>query len=403
MMEGEFAKRCIANSVPEKTAKEVYEMIKKFAEYGFNKSHSACYARIAYETAYLKTHFPECFMAANCTINADNKNKLIPCLSEIKNMQIPLLPPLLNKSKAKFSVENNDGKLAIRYGFNGIEGVGVDVANHIESFKNSQTFFDFLKVFPGIRVNTLVNMINGGVFDIWGSRKNMCGIAPSIIETLKYHKKIKSIYHSSILDDLCGEEYYDDIEYSLQEKINKEKSAIHCCLHGHPLDSIRNLITGYDKMICDIYEMEDDEEASVLCYVKDVHMITTAKGDRMAFVTVEDEYDEIETVVFPKTFAAIEHILKEESMLIMSGRIQKKDEKTSFIVNTAKLALSTKLVLYVEEKSFTKIEDDIKKHNGIAEIISVNTENKTFQKKDYCVDYQYATQLFTLKDVSFYS
>ena len=191
MMEEEFSKRCQDNGVPEKTAKEVYAMIKKFAEYGFNKSHSAAYAMISYQTAYLKAHYPECFMAANCTINADDKDKLIPCLGEIRNLGIEILPPSLQKSSSQFSIEKHDGKYAIRYGLNGIEGIGKDVANLITSLKKSPSLYEFIDKMPTIRTNQLSNLINGGVFDNWGVRKEMNEIVPSILETVKYHHKIQ--------------------------------------------------------------------------------------------------------------------------------------------------------------------------------------------------------------------
>lgn len=216
MMEEEFSKRCQDNGVPEKTAKEVYAMIKKFAEYGFNKSHSAAYAMISYQTAYLKAHYPECFMAANCTINADDKDKLIPCLGEIRNLGIEILPPSLQKSSSQFSIEKHEGRYAIRYGLNGIEGIGEDVAKLITSLKKSPSLYEFIDKMPTIRTNQLSNLINGGVFDNWGVRKEMNEIVPSILETVKYHHKIQAIYGSTILDDVIGEDRYDGVEYGLR-------------------------------------------------------------------------------------------------------------------------------------------------------------------------------------------
>ena len=291
-MEEEFSKRCVDNGVPEKTAKEVYAMIKKFAEYGFNKSHSAAYALIAYETAYLKAYYPVEFMAANCTINSDNKDKLISCLAEIKAMGIEILPPSIRFSQTKFTVEKSEGQSAIRYGYIGIDGIGEDIAKTIETLSNCETFYDFISQCPNIRNNQITNLIYSGTFDIFGCRKKMREIAPSILETVKYHNQIKSIYKSSILDGLSGEEFYDGTEYGFKEKLDNEKRVLHCCISGHPLEQIRGVLKGYDTLISDIQDLNDGDDIQILCQINSIQQIFTKKsGEPMAFLKIEDEYD----------------------------------------------------------------------------------------------------------------
>ena len=284
-MEEEFSKRCVDNGVPEKTAKEVYAMIKKFAEYGFNKSHSAAYALIAYETAYLKAYYPVEFMAANCTINSDNKDKLISCLAEIKAMGIEILPPSIRFSQTKFTVEKSEGQSAIRYGYIGIDGIGEDIAKTIETLSNCETFYDFISQCPNIRNNQITNLIYSGTFDIFGCRKKMREIAPSILETVKYHNQIKSIYKSSILDGLSGEEFYDGTEYGFKEKLDNEKRVLHCCISGHPLEQIRGVLKGYDTLISDIQDLNDGDDIQILCQINSIQQIFTKKsGEPMAFL-----------------------------------------------------------------------------------------------------------------------
>lgn len=299
-MEEEFSKRCVDNGVPEKTAKEVYAMIKKFAEYGFNKSHSAAYALIAYETAYLKAYYPVEFMAANCTINSDNKDKLISCLAEIKAMGIEILPPSIRFSQTKFTVEKSEGQSAIRYGYIGIDGIGEDIAKTIETLSNCETFYDFISQCPNIRNNQITNLIYSGTFDIFGCRKKMREIAPSILETVKYHNQIKSIYKSSILDGLSGEEFYDGTEYGFKEKLDNEKRVLHCCISGHPLEQIRGVLKGYDTLISDIQDLNDGDDIQILCQINSIQQIFTKKsGEPMAFLKIEDEYDFCEAIIFP--------------------------------------------------------------------------------------------------------
>lgn len=405
MMEEEFSKRCQDNGVPEKTAKEVYQMIKKFAEYGFNKSHSAAYAMISYQTAYLKAHYPECFMAANCTINADDKDKLIPCLGEIRNLGIEILPPSLQKSSSQFSIEKHEGKYAIRYGLNGIEGIGEDVANLITSLKKSPSLYEFIDKMPTIRTNQLSNLINGGVFDNWGVRKEMNEIVPSILETVKYHHKIQAIYGSTILDDVIGEDRYDGVEYGLQEKMNLERKAIHICLNGHPLEQIRPVLKVYQDTIHDIMQMDDDIDVQILCQIDDIQKITTKKGDDMCFLTLGDEFDSIEGVVFPKTYEGISHLLNEEEIVVVSGKIQKREENgettVNIIVNAMKKALDRKLRIYLDSDTLSQIKDDIIVKNGLSEVISVDTIHHTIHKEDFYVDYMKTTEYLINNKIPF--
>lgn len=405
MMEEEFSKRCQDNGVPEKTAKEVYAMIKKFAEYGFNKSHSAAYAMISYQTAYLKAHYPECFMAANCTINADDKDKLIPCLGEIRNLGIEILPPTLQDSLSQFSIEKHEGRYAIRYGLNGIEGIGEDVAKLITSLKHSPSLYEFIDKFPTIRTNQLSNLINGGVFDKWGVRKEMNEIVPSILETVKYHHKISSIYGKTILDDIIGEDSYEGIEYGLQEKMNLERKAIHICLNGHPLEQIRPVLKVYQDTIHDLMDMDDETDVQILCQIDDIQKITTKKGDDMCFLTLGDEFDAIEGVVFPKTYEGIEHLINEEEIVIVSGRIQKKEDNgeisTNLIINAMKKALDRKLRIYIYKDTLSQIKADIAQKNGLSEVISVDSKNLSVHKEDFYVDYMKTTEYLIQNKIPF--
>lgn len=405
MMEEEFANRCQDNGVPIKIAKEVYAMIKKFAEYGFNKSHSAAYAMISYQTAYLKAHYPECFLAANCTINADDKDKLIPCLGEIRNLGIEILPPTLQNSFSHFSIEKKDGKFAVRYGLNGIEGIGEDVAKLITTLKDSSTLYEFMDKVPSIRTNQMANLINGGVFDKWGVRKVMLETVPKILETVKYHHKISSIYGKSILDDIIGEDVYEGIEYGLQEKMNLERKAVHICLNGHPLEQIRPVLKVYQSSINEIKLQEDETDVQILCTIDEIQKITTKKGDAMGFVTFGDEFDSIEGVVFPKVFEGIEHLLNEEEIVIVSGKIQKKEENgeetVNLIVNAMKKALDKKLRIYIDKNILKEIKNDIIADNGLSEIISVDTKHFQVHQEDYYVDYMKTTEYLIKNKIPF--
>lgn len=393
-METEFTNRCILNGIAEKTAKEVYAMIKKFAQYGFNKSHSAAYANLAYETAYLKAHYPECFMAANCTINSDDKKKLIPCLAEAKLLGIEILPPSLQHSKPFFTIEKNEGEyfdFAIRYGLAGLDGIGEEVARTVESLNDSPTFLDFIKNYSNIRANQLTNLIYAGVFDSFGCRKKMKELSSSMLEAMKYYHKIVSIYGSSLLEDLTDDEVYEGIEYGIQEKIDNERKAVHICLSGHILEQIRPIIN-ISTDLSQIYELEDDEEVELLIQVKEINEFITKKGQKMAFLKVEDEFHSSEAVVFPKTYEGIEHLLLPNATLIMTGKVQVREEDNgeetrTLIVNTVKKAFQKPIRIYLEIEDVTKNYKTLIKNNGLAEVIAIDTTNKECVKQDFYVDY----------------
>lgn len=230
-----------------------------------------------------------------------------------------------------------------------------------------------------------------------GSRKLMSETSSKIIETVKFHNKINKVYKSSFLDNLCGEERYDGVEYGFKEKIQREKDAIHCCLHGHPLEAVRAVIKGYETIITDLSNKNNDEEVQILCQINDVKKITTKKCDTMAFVKIEDEYSSCAAILFPKAYEALKELIKEDELLILSGNLQLKEDKgqnsLSIIINTAKKALDNALRFYIDKNDLNQIESELIQYNGIAEIIEVDSKNLSVKKKDYCVDYTKALEI----------
>lgn len=420
-MRVEFTDRCVKRGIPEDTATSVYDMIEKFASYGFNKSHSDCYARIAYETAYLKAHYPECFMCANLTINADDKKKLLTTLMECRNMNIKILPPSIQKSSAIFKVEPysiqiKNGlkrkKLGIRYGLAGIDRIGMDMAEGIEC-NNSPTLFDFVNDNPQVRKNQLENLIFAGALDEFGSRREMVEMLPSMRDFIKRKQLINSIYGSSILDKVIGEDSYDGFEYSLMDKMNREKNVINISLSGHTLDYVRPLDVKYQQ--CDkiphLLSMKNGDEVYILAMIGNIKTIMTKKNKPMAFVTLEDEFMDIEGIVFPTAYEAISHLLEEGSPLMITGTLSVEnvgevDEKRVIFVNSVEKVLDKELRLYIPQEILqnTHVLEQMKNRNGICSVIAVDTHNLAHlavEKIPLYVDISEATRILEENNIRY--
>lgn len=403
----EFTNRCVAKGIPQDTAKEVYDMIEKFASYGFNKSHSAAYARISYETAYLKANYPECFMAANLTINADNKDKLLLSLVETRNMNITILPPDIEKSHATFSIESRKNpkssfnEYCIRFGLTGIETVGLDIAKAIQH-QTVNTLYDFVDNHPEVRKNQLEKLIESGAFDKFGSRKEMVEILPNMREFLKYKHSLQDIYGKCLLDKIVGEEYYDGFEYSLMDKMTKEKNAINISLHGHMLDYIRPIKESYQNLekFPHLLEKNDREEVLILANLREFKTITTKKTNKtMAFAILEDEYMDFEGIIFPKNYEDIGHLLLENTPFLINGILSvenegEEDEKRTIIINSLEKVLDKDMRIFVphEVLNNVKILNKLKDCNGICSVLTVNKKN-VINKTELYVDIGKATHI----------
>ena len=161
----------------------------------------------------------------------------------------------------------------------------------------------------------------------------------------------------------------------------------------------------YQDTIHDLMDMDDETDVQILCQIDDIQKITTKKGDDMCFLTLGDEFDVIEGVVFPKTYEGIEHLINEEEIVIVSGRIQKKEDNgeisTNLIINAMKKALDRKLRIYIYKDTLSQIKTDIAQKNGLSEVISVDSKNLSVHKEDFYVDYMKTTEYLIQNKIPF--
>jgi DNA polymerase-3 subunit alpha len=336
---------CVRNGIDADIANKIFDEMTDFARYAFNKSHAAAYAVVAYQTAYLKCHYPKEFMAALMSSVKDNTAKVSAYIQSCRQMGIRLLPPDVNRGYGDFSV--SDG--AIRYGLSAIKSIGDSVVEAIIKERETNGLFldlkDFINRMSNKEANkrTIENFIYAGAFDGFGlNRKVMILVYPTLMEESNREKKSRMTGQMSLMDFLGQEEqeefsivYPEVEEYDTEELLNKEKEVLGVYASGHPLVEYADFLEQHtDARTIDFIPDEETQMTEVhdqIYYtiggtVEAVTVKTTKKGDSMAFVTLEDLYGTVEVVVFPKVFQEHRSKLVSGSKLLVTGRASVSEE-----------------------------------------------------------------------------
>ena len=342
---------CIKNGIDEKTANKIYDEMIDFAKYAFNKSHAAAYAFVSYQTAWLKYYYPVEFMAALMTSCIDNPGKVAEYILSSRQMGISILPPDINRSEGKFTV---DGQ-AIRYGMAAVKGIGKPVMEAIVEERSANGPFrslkDFAERLSGKEVNkrTVENFIKAGAFDCFGvTRKQLMFVYANVLDDVAREKKDSLSGQMSLFDLVSEEEkkeyqvsFPDVGEYSKEELLAFEKDILGVYISGHPLDDYEGL---WRKNItatsADFIVDEETEEAVVKDGMKVVIgglvagkvVKTTRSNQLMAFITLEDLMGSVEVIVFPKNYEADRDVLTEDSKIFIKGRVSLGDEPVGKLV-----------------------------------------------------------------------
>jgi len=332
------------NKLETKKAEAVFDQMEKFAEYGFNKSHSAAYAYIAYQTAYLKAHYPVEFMAALLTEDMENTEKVIKNINEIRNMGIAILPPDINASCRNFTVHEKD----IRFGLGAVKGVGGAAVEAIVEARQEGPFsslHDFCERVDLRRVNKRVveALVKCGAFDSLQHKRAQ--FMAAIEEAMEYGQKLQrekesgqeSLFGTDQIVTQNGQMYGElpDLEeWPENVLLTNEKEAIGFYITGHPLARHSDAIKRFST--CDtagLMERADKEEVSVCGIVTGIKLLNTRKGDRMAFVTLEDLSGFVEMVVFPETYTEAAELLNSEEALLVKGTVDVGEDACKILVN----------------------------------------------------------------------
>ena len=333
--------------VPEKKATEIFDLMAYFSGYGFNKSHSAAYALITYQTGYLKTHYEVEFMAALMTNDRDNTDKVVRFINEAKEMGIEVLPPDVNVSQLDFSV--TDGK--IRFGLAAIKGVGAGVIESILEARQDGPFkslYDFCTRvdFKSINKRTIEALVKSGAFDDIGpmaesnyigdrcaARASLVAAIPTAVERGQKIQHDKEVGQSSLFGMLAPqtrdevlEETYPDVEpWSDRELLQHERQLIGFYVTGHPLDRFTDEISLYGttatRDITYCRGLQYRENVTIAGVISEYRERPLKSGNgRMAFLTLEDKEGQCEVLVFSRAFADGEEALKSNEPILIKGQ-----------------------------------------------------------------------------------
>lgn len=376
---------CIRNGVPEDAANQIFDDMIDFARYAFNKSHAAAYGVLAYETAYLKTFYPVEFMAALMTSVMGNTDKVVEYIRECNAMGIEVLPPDINKSYSKFSVDGN----CIRFGLAAVKNVGSHVIDAIvQEREEAGDFIDLsnmLKRLDSKLTNKRIveSLIKCGAFDSLGeNRATLMFGFEALQESINKDKK-KNVSGQISLFEMMSQEQQEEVEeqnslkfvpeYKDKVKLEMEKEVLGVYVTGHPLSEYEDLIKRKTSINCgEINKLKEepekllelnDKEHIIGGMVIGKRLMTTKKDDIMAFVTLEDLYGSIDVVVFPRTLQQYQELLKEDSIIFIKGRISvRDDDDVSILAGQIKSIDDDTPFEEKERRSYYKKEETIQSH-----------------------------------------
>ena len=336
-----FVEGAIGKGFAKDLASNIFDLMEKFAGYGFNKSHSAAYALLAYQTGWLKTHYPAEFMAATISSDMDKTDKVVTFIDECRSMNLELLPPDVNHGMFQFSV---DDKGSVLYGLGAIKGLGegpieaIITARECGEFKN---IFDFCTRVDGRKVNkrALEAMIRGGAMDQIGPegdisyrRAVMLACMDEAVKLAEQHIRnqvsgMGDLFGDSIVDSAPEISYlaFDDVKsLSVKDRLNGEKDTLGLYLTGHPIDEYESeLKKMFPHRIANLRSGKDSLTISGMIVA--MRILKNKRGDNFAFLTLDDKSGRIEISVWAEKFNAYRDILVKDALLVIKGVISEDD------------------------------------------------------------------------------
>lgn len=331
-----FVERSIARGYDRVKSSELFDLMAYFAGYGFNKSHSAAYAKIAYQTAYLKANYMPEFMACLISLEMDNADKMSFYLQEARDLGLSIVPPSISRSDIMFSIQNG----ALVFGLQGIKSVGMAALENIIAERGKKPFVDLLDFCIRVDLRTvnkrvIENLIYAGTFDeLPGNRAQKCAELSVIIERALEKKRefatgqlgLFGSQKSSTKHELYA--YTPVPEWPDKEKLQHEQEVIGFYLSAHPLDAYKSIfncfvLTPFAQVVDIIKNSKGVREVTCVGagLVRSSRIIFTKKGDRMAFVQLEDSSGTAEIILFPRVFAQVEQWLTEHNVFVVKGAL----------------------------------------------------------------------------------
>ncbi|RMN22234.1 DNA polymerase III subunit alpha, partial [Pseudomonas cannabina] len=346
---GGFIDGCKTNNIDPDLAGNIFDLVEKFAGYGFNKSHSAAYGLVSYQTAWLKTHYPAPFMAAVLSADMHNTDKVVTLIEEVRTMKLRLDAPDVNTSEFKFTV-SDDGR--ILYGLGAIKGVGEGPVEAITDARQKGPFkdlFDFCARVDLKRVNkrTLDGLIRSGALDRLGpyfelepkayqanidrNRSVLLAALEEAIQAAEQTAHNRDSGHSDLFGGLFVEADADVYanhrktrELSLKDRLRGEKETLGLYLTGHPIDEYEGEIRRFARQrIIDLKPARDTQTVAGLIIA--LRVMKNKKGDKMGFITLDDRSARIEASLFAEAFHSAQSLLQTDAMVVVEGEVSNDD------------------------------------------------------------------------------
>jgi DNA polymerase-3 subunit alpha len=330
------------NKIPEKKAEKLYELIQKFAGYGFNKSHAAAYAVVCYQTGYLKAHYPTEFMAALMTSDMGNQDKIVGYFTECRDLNIKVLGPDANESQKDFAVA--DG--AIRFGLAAIKNVGEGAVESVLAIRAEsgpfRSFFDFCRRVDLRKVNKrmLEGLIKTGAFDSTGAKRaQLMAVLDRAVEEGAAAQQERELGQTNIFgEELQGHgpsAHSTDLqlppiqEWDQATKLKYERELTGFYITAHPLARYEATIGALaTATTANLTELSDGKEVKLCGIIATVKSMLTKKGDRMAYLSLEDLQGTVEVIAFPDLFKSAGDLIAPERLVRVTGTIDRGDKGT---------------------------------------------------------------------------
>lgn len=339
-----FIEGAAANGIDEKTANKIYELIMKFAKYGFNKSHSLAYSYLAYQTAWLKTHYPAEFLAANMTAELNDQDKIVQLMEEAGKFNIQVLPPDVNRSLAGFTAVNNE----IYFGMAAIRNVGIGAVESIveaRKEKNFESFFEFVSRVDTKSANkrTLESLVCAGAFDSLNDA-HRAALLESIEPAMDYAKAVNDNKNVG-MDSLFGGNAEASIqkpkipqvaEWKEKECLEREKEVLNFYISGHPLDDFEAYSESFKDVLVTMDERDQSklgEEITVMGIIASMRTRLDKRDNTIAFLMLEDKKGRAECIFWSDAYMKFSEYLKTDRVVICKGKPQSDGENLKIVVN----------------------------------------------------------------------
>jgi len=356
-----FIEGAVKNGFDKKLVEKLWDKLVLFANYGFNKAHSASYATTAYRTAYLKTHYPLQYMAALLEGDLEKFDRVIIDLKECERLGIQVLPPDINLSGFYFQTENDN---TIRFGLGGIKNLGHDIVKNIVSERETNGKFQHLddfvhRTFDKVNKKAVEYLIMSGAMDSFGNRFNLLQTLPLVYEKEKNSEKVKNVgqfdffsLDQSKTENISMTPLVESKDVDRNLMLQWERELLGMYFSSYPLDSLKEFFESKGVIsISEALENKKSGEDVILgVMVTKLRKITTKKGEIMAFLTIEDKTGSTDAIIFPRVYTELKESLKENIPMLILGRINERGGEKSIVVQKAK---------YVDERKHSSKFDGV--------------------------------------------